>query len=69
MGLDVSEHGLLTAYGGFAMLPDTTALDGDAAAAPVQVPGDVPPAEAVPCEEDACFLGGIPQVHQGGDSL
>ena len=38
MGLDVSEHGLLTAYGGFAMLPDTTALDGDAAAAPVQVP-------------------------------
>ena len=44
-GLDVSEHGLLTAYGGFAMLPDTTALDGDAAAAPVQVPGDVPPAE------------------------
>ena len=21
------------------------------------------------CEEDACFLGGIPQVHQGGDPL
>ena len=55
MGLDVSEHGLLTAYGGFAMLPDTTALDGDAAAAPVQVPGDVPPAEAVPVKKMPVF--------------
>ena len=54
-GLDVSEHGLLTAYGGFAMLPDTTALDGDAAAAPVQVPGDVPPAEAVPVKKMPVF--------------
>ena len=55
MGLDVSEHGLLTAYGGFAMLPDTTALDGDTAAAPVQVPGDVPPAEAVPVKKMPVF--------------
>ena len=55
MGLDVSEHGLLTAYGGFAMLPDTTALDGDAAAAPVQVPGDVLPAEAVPVKKMPVF--------------
>ena len=29
-GLDVSEHGLLTAYAGFAMLPDTAAVETDA---------------------------------------
>lgn len=44
-GLDVSEHGLLTAYSGFAMLPDTTVADEDAA--PIAVTGDVPVAEAV----------------------
>ena len=27
VGLDISEHGLLTAYAGYAMLPDTAALD------------------------------------------
>ena len=42
-GLDVSEHGLPTAYAGFAMLPDTTAE----ASAPTAVSGDVPAAEAV----------------------
>ena len=45
-GLDVSEHGLLTAYAGFAMLPDTTALETDTV--PVAVTGDVPAAEAIP---------------------
>ena len=55
MGLDVSEHGLLTAYGGFAMLPDTTTLDGDTAAVPAQVTGDVPPAEAVPVKKMPVF--------------
>ena len=55
MGLDVSEHGLLTAYGGFAMLPDTTTLDGDTAAVPVQATGDVPPAEAVPVKKMPVF--------------
>ena len=55
MGLDVSEHGLLTAYGGFAMLPDTTPLAGDTAAVPVQVTGDVPPAEAVPVKKMPVF--------------
>ena len=55
MGLDISEHGLLTAYGGFAMLPDTTTLDGDTAAVPVQVTGDVPPAEAVPVKKMPVF--------------
>ena len=42
-GLDVTEHGLLTAYAGFAMLPDTTAED-----TLVVVAGEVPVAEAVP---------------------
>ena len=44
-GLDVSEHGLLTAYAGFAMLPDTAAVETDA---PVAVTGSVPAAEAIP---------------------
>ena len=43
-GLDVSEHGLLTAYAGFAMLPDTAAVETDA---PVAVTGSVPAAEAI----------------------
>ena len=44
-GLDVSEHGLLTAYAGFAMMPDTlTDVDDDK---PVEVSGDTPVAEAV----------------------
>ena len=42
-GLDVSEHGLPTAYAGFAMLPDTTAE----ASAPTAVSVDVPAAEAI----------------------
>ncbi|MBP3478726.1 MAG: ammonium transporter, partial [Oscillospiraceae bacterium] len=43
-GLDVTEHGLLTAYAGFAMLPDTTtALDAE-----YEVLGDVPVSDAVP---------------------
>ncbi len=50
-GLDVSEHGLLTSYAGFAMLPDTTLED----AAPVIVSGDVPEAEAVPVKRVPTF--------------
>ena len=50
-GLDVSEHGLLTSYAGFAMLPDTTLED----AAPVIVSGDVPEAEAVPVKRVPAF--------------
>ncbi len=42
-GLDRSEHNLPTAYGGFAMLPDTVAAE----EAPVTVDGDTPVAEAV----------------------
>ena len=42
-GLDIAEHGLLSAYGGFAMLPDTASTDSET----VVVAGDVPEAEAV----------------------
>ena len=49
-GLDVTEHGLLTAYAGFAMLPDTTSED-----APVVVAGDIPVAEAVPVKKMPTF--------------
>lgn len=56
-GLDVSEHGLLTAYAGFAMLPDTTALDGE----PVAVVGEVPVAEAVPVKKVPAFAEGTPK--------
>ena len=45
-GLDLSEHGLLTAYAGFAMMPDTLTAD-DGEEAPV-ITGDVPAAEAIP---------------------
>lgn len=43
-GLDISEHGLLTSYAGFAMLPDTTSADGTEV---VDAIGDVPVSEAV----------------------
>ena len=51
-GLDISEHGLLTAYAGFAMLPDTAAEDEEV---PVAVTGDVPVAEAVPVKREPSF--------------
>ena len=53
-GLDVTEHGLLTAYSGFAMLPDTTYED-----APAVVAGDIPVAEAVPVKKMPTFEKGI----------
>lgn len=58
-GLDISEHGLLTAYSGFAMAPDT--IDGDDADAPVIVSGDVPEAEAVPVKKIPSFDEGVPK--------
>ena len=60
-GLDVSEHGLLTAYAGFTMLPDTTVSDEDASA-PVQVTGDVPVAEAVTVKKMPTFDDGTPKL-------
>lgn len=47
-GLDVSEHGLLTAYAGFAMEPDTTAADYYG-----ETMGDVPVSKAVKVENVA----------------
>lgn len=47
-GLDISEHGLLTAYAGIAMEPDTTALD-----TAVEPMGDVPVSKAVTVEKAA----------------
>lgn len=46
-GLDISEHGLPTAYGGFAMLPDTIAADDGTTA----VTGEIPEAEAIPVKK------------------
>ncbi|MGI6029355.1 MAG: ammonium transporter [Candidatus Heteroscillospira sp.] len=43
LGLDSTEHGMPSAYAGFAMLPEY--IDGDDA--PIAVSGDVPAAEAV----------------------
>ena len=54
-GLDVSEHGLLTAYAGFAMLPDTIAEEEDRC---VAVLGAVPVAEAVPVKKMPAFDDG-----------
>ena len=53
VGLDVSEHGLLTAYAGFSMMPDLAAEDG-----PVTVSGEIPAAEAIPVKK-------IPTVPDG----
>ena len=45
-GLDITEHGLLTAYAGIAMEPDTTALDYTGS-----ITGDVPVSKAVTVEK------------------
>ena len=50
-GLDVTEHGLPTAYAGFAMLPDTATDDSE----PVMVSGEIPVAEAVPVKKVPAF--------------
>ena len=52
-GLDVTEHGLLTAYAGLAMLPDTIYED-----APAVVAGDIPAAEAIPVKKMPAFEEG-----------
>lgn len=58
-GLDVSEHGLLTAYAGFSMLPDTISEDVDANT--VYTVGDVPEAEAIPVKKVPVFEEGTPK--------
>lgn len=57
-GLDVAEHGLLTAYAGFAMLPDTVVEDSDV---PVVVSGDTPIAEAVSVKKMPVFSDETPK--------
>lgn len=57
-GLDVSEHGLLTAYAGFAMQPDIAA---EGEAVPAAVTGDVPAAEAIPVKKVPSFEEGTPK--------
>ena len=52
-GLDISEHGLPSAYGGIAMLPDTISADADEET--VAVTGDVPVAEAIPVKREPKF--------------
>lgn len=58
-GLDVSEHGLLTAYAGFAMVPDT--IVGDEDTAPIVVAGEVPVAEAIPVKKMPALGEGEPK--------
>lgn len=58
-GLNVSEHGLFTAYAGFSMLPDTIAEDVDTNT--VFAMGDVPEAEAVPVKTVPAFEEGTPK--------
>ena len=57
-GLDVSEHGLLTAYSGFAMLPESVPSE---SGEPIVVSGDVPEAEAVPVRKMPSFEEGSPK--------
>ena len=57
-GLDVSEHGLLTAYSGFAMLPESVPSGNGE---PIVVSGDVPEAEAVPVRKMPGFEEGTPK--------
>ena len=53
-GLDATEHGLPSAYAGFAMLPDMVGEE----ESPVVVTGDVPAAEAIPVKKMPAFEGG-----------
>lgn len=57
-GLDVKEHGLQSAYAGFAMLPEYID-EGDEAPA-VEVTGDVPVAEAVEIKEMPKVAADVP---------
>ena len=56
-GLDVTEHGLPSAYAGFAMLPEYIEDGND----PVVVSGDTPAAEAIPVKKVPAFEEGIPK--------
>ena len=57
LGLDVTEHGLSSAYAGFAFLPETLAPE--MAEEPVVVTGDTPVAEAVEVKAMPTFAGSL----------
>ena len=50
-GLDITEHGLISAYSGFSFAPEEIPGEGE----PVVVSGDIPPAEAVPVKKMPSF--------------
>ncbi len=56
-GLDAVEHGLPSAYAGFAMLPEYI----EEGKAPVVVSGDTPVAEAIPVKKVPAFEEGTPK--------
>ena len=57
-GLDAAEHGLPSAYAGFAMLPEYIEEGND----PVVVSGDTPVAEAIPVKKVPAFEEGTPKL-------
>ena len=62
LGLDVTEHGLPSAYAGFAMLPESIEEDDFAEEnVPVSVPGDTPMADAIPVKRVPVFEEGAPK--------
>ena len=56
-GLDVAEHGLPSAYAGFAMLPEYMEEGNDV----VAVSGEIPAAEAIPVKKVPAFEEGTPK--------
>lgn len=56
-GLDATEHGLPSAYAGFAMLPEYIEEGSD----PMVVSGDTPVAEAIPVKKVPAFEEGTPK--------
>ena len=62
LGLDVTEHGLPSAYAGFAMLPESIEEDDFAEEnVPVTMSGDTPMADAIPVKRVPVFEEGAPK--------
>ena len=59
-GLDATEHGMPSAYAGFAMTPEYLEYYGSTA--PVLVSGDTPEAEAIPVKKMPVFDDGTPKI-------
>jgi len=57
LGLDVTEHGLPSAYAGFAMQPEYI----EEGIEPIVVSGDIPVAEAIPVKKVPTFEEGTPK--------